>query len=172
MLLSPKNQETIGAAGGKIVMIGCDLCFYADETTTRVISEVAWNNGKKESNSKKAKSFDCFLCKEADRRKRSHANWTLVEAIICVQDETGNWVALSDSRATTKRRRLSRDPADKSRFRCIRKRNGSICGNIVEQFPGRIKCSLCNKRGNTPGTKKISKLWEEVVEDDDSGTAG
>ena len=73
--------------------------------------------------------------------------------------------------AKRRKKNLSVDPADKRRFRCIRKRNGSICGNIVEQFPGRIKCSLCNKRGNTPGTKKISKLWEEVVEDDDSDTA-
>ena len=64
-LTSPKNQETIGAAGGKIVMIGCDLCFYADETTTRVISE--WH-GTTERRNPTAKKRRVSIASYAKRR--------------------------------------------------------------------------------------------------------
>ena len=97
-LLSSQNQKVIKAAGGKIVMIKCDLCTKAKETTTRVVGEVTFNNGVKESDNSKKKVFRCTnCCKEANppRRKGAHANWTLIETISCEQDETGVWVALA-----------------------------------------------------------------------------
>ena len=85
-LSSSQNQKVIEAAGGKIVMIDCDLC-----KATRVVGEVTYNNGVKESDNSRKKIFECFICKDAGFD--GHGNWTLNEAISCVQDETCTWVA-------------------------------------------------------------------------------